>query len=285
MGPLHSRIQNEIRDILLSLGYNSECEHRGNGWVADVFAERDNTKFVFEVQLSPQSYKRTEERQAMYLKEGIISCWLFEKDPSRKKQERQDLPVFRVFERDNRIFVSLKGRKELSLEIFIRDFVSGRIKFCKTLKPLPKVEVNFIEFPCYRCGSLNHIYFLSPFKSACNVEISEMEAEEMWSDSKFSFDKRIVEKVQSYAKLRGKDNINLACIKRRYSNTVGDEYLSFGCNDCDALFGDSYVHEAIIDCLYGDGIVEKTTFETDAVEEFRHDIPHWCHPGENDFCE
>lgn len=285
MGPLHIRIQNEIRDILLALGFNSECEYRRNGWIADVYAERDEAKFVFEVQLSPQTYKRTEERQAMYHKEGIISCWLFEKDPSKKRQERQDLPVFRVFERDNHIFVSLKGRKELPLDIFIHGFVSGRIKFCKTLKPLPKVEVNFIEFPCYRCGSLNHIYFLSPFKSACNVEISEMEAEDMWSDSKFSLDKRIVEKVQSYAKSREKDNINLACIKKRYSNTAGGEYLSFGCNDCDALFGDFFVREAIIESYYGDEVVEKVTFETDTVEEFRQNIPHWCHPGENDFCE
>lgn len=285
MGPLHSRTQMEIRDTLLSMGFESHCEHRGDGWVADVYAERDGSRFTFEVQSSPQTYKRTEERQALYLRDGIKACWLFIDDPSKRRQEKEDLPVFKLEEHDDRLYVSLRGRKVLPLDVFVRDYVGGRIKFCSTLKPLPAIEVNFIEFPCYRCGSVNHIYFLSPFKSACNVEITEMEAEEMWSDSKFSFDKRIVEKVQQYAAGPGKEYLNLATIKNRYSNTVGNSYLSFGCRDCDALFGDFYVHEAIIDSYYGDGVIDRFSFESDANEDFKQDIPHWCHLGENDFCE
>ena len=285
MGPLHIRIQNEIRDILLALGFNSECEYRGNGWRADVYAENGDRKFAFEVQLSPQTYKRTEERQAIYIREGIIACWLFENDPSKRRQEKEDLPVFKIVECDNSLYVSLKGRKMLPLGVFIHDFVCGGIKFCSTLKPIPSVEVNFIEMPCNRCGSINHIYFLSPFKSACNAEISEMEAERMWSDSKFSFDKRIVEKVEQYVNAPGKEYFNRATIKRRYSNTVGDSYLSFGCADCDAIFGDFFVHEAIMESYYGDGVIETFTFNTNAVEEFKQEIPHWCHPGDNNFCE
>lgn len=285
MGPLHSIIQKEIQAILLSLGYDCSCEYRGNGWRADVYAEKDGAKFVFEIQLSPQTYKRTEERQSLYLREGITACWLFENDPSKKRIEKQDLPVFKIIDRDYKLYVSLKGRKELPLDIFIRDFVGGRIKFCETLKPLPLIEVNFIEYPCYKCGAINHIYFLSPFKSACNVQISEMEKEQMWTDSKFSFDKRVIEKVQQYVQGPDKKYINLATIKNRYSNTAEASYMSFGCKECDAIFGDFYVFDTIMECIYGDGIIDKFSFETNATDEFRQDIPHWCHPGNNDFCE
>lgn len=285
MGPLHLRTQKEIQETLESLGFDSKCEYRGNGWRADVYAERGNCKVAFEVQLSPQSYKKTKERQALYLRDGINACWLFENDPSKKKEEEKDLPGFRIFEEKEALYVSLKERKELPLGVFVRDFAEGKIKFCRILTPLPMVEVNIIEFPCYKCGAINHIYSLSPFKSACNVRISELEAEEMWSDNKFSFDARIVEKVKEYVKRPGKEYINLATIKKRFSNTVGDSYLSFGCADCDALFGDFFVRDAILDSLNGDGVVEKFSFETDAAKDFKQDIPHWCHPGENKFCE
>lgn len=285
MGPLHEKTQNAIRDILLSLGYDSKCEYTGAGWRADVYAEKDGKKFVFEVQLSAQSYKRTEERQALYLRDGITACWLFENDPSKKQKEKESFPVFKINERADKLYVSLKGRKELPLDVFIRDFVEGKIKFCETLKPLPLIEVNFIEYPCYRCGTINHIYFLSPFKSACNVVISEREKEEMWTDHKFTFDKRIVKKVLEYVSRPEKNYINLATIKNRYSNTVKASYLSFGCKECDALFGDFYVFDTIMECIYGDGIIDKFSFETDATDEFRQEIPHWCHPGNHDFCE
>lgn len=285
MGPLHFRTQQEIREILDSLGFDSKCEYRGNDWRADVYAERGYSKVAFEVQLSPQSYKKTMERQALYLRDGITACWLFENDPAKKKVEEEDLPIFRIFVENGALYVSLKGRKELPLSVFIRDFVEGKIKFCQTLTPLPKVEINIIEFPCYKCGAINHIYFLSPFKSACNVEISEMEAEQMWSDNKFSFDRRIQEKVRHYAEQPGKEYINLATIKSRYSNLVGDSYLSFGCKDCDSIFGDFYIQDAIIDSYYGNGVIERFSFETDATKEFTLNIPHWCHPGENKFCE
>lgn len=285
MGPLHNRIQNEIRDTLLSLGFDSKCEYRGKGWRADVYAEREGVKFVFEVQLSPQTYRKTEERQALYLRDGITACWLFENDPSKKRNEKEDLPVFKVYVHDDILYVSLKGRKELSLDDFIRDFVNGKIKFCSTLKPLPQIEVNFIEYPCYRCGAINHIYFLSPFKSACNVVIHKREVWEMWSNNKFAFDKRIIEKVNEYVGRPDKKYINLATIKNRYSNMAEASYLSFGCKECDAIFGDFYVSDTIMECYYGDGVIDKFSFETDATKDFVQDIPHWCHPGENDFCE
>ncbi len=285
MGPLHLRIQKEIRDILASLGFESNCEYRGNGWRADVYAERGNYKVAFEVQISPQSYKKTKERQSLYLRDGINACWLFENDPAKKKAEEEDLPAFRVLVGNEMLYVSLKGRKELPLDVFVRDFVEGKIKFCHTLTPLPKVEINFIEYPCYKCGAINHIYFLSPFKSACNVEISEMEAEQIWSDNKFSFDMRIQEKVRQFAEHPSKKYLNLATIKSRYSNMVGDSYLSFGCKECDAIFGDFYVHDAIMESYYGHGVVDRFSFETDTTKAFILDIPHWCHPGENDFCE
>ncbi len=285
MGPRHIFIQQEIRDTLASIGYHSQCEYRGKGWIADVYAERDDIKIAFEVQLSPQSYKKTKERQALYLRDGITACWLFENDPAKKRVEEVDLPVFKILEQDGKLLVSLKGRSELPLETFVRDFAEGKIKFCRTLTPLPMVEINIIEYPCYKCGAINHIYSLSPFKSACNVRISELEAEEMWSDNKLSFDARIVEKVKEYVSRPGKEYINLATIKKRYSKTAEDSYLSFGCADCDALFGDFFVHEAILDSLYGVGVVEKFSFETDVAKDFKQGIPHWCHPGENKFCE
>lgn len=70
---------------------------------------------------------------------------------------------------------------------------------------------------------------------------------------------------------------NLYCLE--------NSYISFGCKDCDALFGDFFVREAIIDSYNGDNVIDRFSFKTDAAKVFKQDIPHWCHPGDNDFCD
>ena len=149
---LHELAQLQILEACNKLGLHAQMEYAGDGWRADVLVLNNGKKYAFEIQITPQSLKKTQERQEKYIKEDIVGCWLFEKEPARQSVELEDLPIFRLIEEGGFLFVSLKGRKTLPLEIFIKDFVNERIKFCHTLKPLPRVNVAFVEMPCWKCG-------------------------------------------------------------------------------------------------------------------------------------
>ena len=88
---LHEQVQYQILDICTSLGLSAQTEYRGKDWRADVFVPIDERKYAFEIQLSPQSLRKTQERQAKYIRDGIVGCWLFEKEPARQKSEMEDL--------------------------------------------------------------------------------------------------------------------------------------------------------------------------------------------------
>ena len=283
MTPLHEHAQNEIIDACKAIQIPAQLEYRGNGYRADVMAFVNEKKYAFEIQITQQTLKKTQERQEKYIHDGVIGCWLFEKEPARQNSELEYLPIFQLIEKQNGLFVSLKGRKILPISVFVQDFINGKIKFCHTLNPLPIINVQFVEMPCWKCGAINHIYFLTPFHSACNTEI--FEGEGMWTDEKFSFHPEIVRKIQEYSHTEKGRNLHLATIKRRYSRAIEASYISFGCNKCDSIFGDWYVHEAEIDSWYGDGVVDTYSFNVDFDLNMRQDIPHWCHPGEHDFCE
>lgn len=280
---LHDRIKREILLSCNSLGYLAYEEYRGDDWRADVFVECNGQKYAFEVQTSQQSFNRTKERQAKFLRDGIIGCWLFEKEKKRPDKELENLPLFHVTEDNGQYLVSLKGRKILPLETFVQDFLQNRIKFCHTRKALPIIDVRFLEMPCWKCKAMNHIYYIRPLHSACNTVVYHQEA--MWSSEKLAFRSDIVDKIKGFARTDEGRHISLSTIKDRYSHTVGDSYMSFGCHKCDSIFGDWYVHEAIIDSWYDDDDINTVTIKLDNDIDIREEIPHWCHPGENDFCD
>lgn len=62
-------------------------------------------------------------------------------------------------------------------------------------------------------------------------------------------------------------------------------YASFGCSECDSIFGDWYIQEAIMETWYGGGIIDRFSFDINFDLDMRQEIPHWCHPDEHDFCE
>lgn len=280
---LHELAQQQIVDVCNQLGLHAQMECAGDGWRADVFVQNGCKKYAFEIQVTPQSLKKTQERQEKYIKDGIIGCWLFEKEPSRQREELENLPIFRLIQENHSLFVSLKGRKTLPLNSFVKDFINDKIKFCNTLRPLPRVNVVFVEMPCWKCRSMNHFFYIAPFNSACNTEIRHDEA--MWTSDKLSFHPEILKKIKEYASSEEGKYLNLATIKERYSSMVGKSYMSFGCSCCDSIFGDFHIHNAIADALYGDGVVGKFSFDVDFDLNIKLDVPHWCHPGDHPFCE
>jgi hypothetical protein len=280
---LHDKVKRQILLTCNSLGFQAKEEYKGKDWRADVFVLGNDTKYAFEVQITGQSLKKTLERQEKYIRDGIIGCWLFEKEPARQKVEMPDLPLFKINNIDGQIYISLKERKKLSLGTFISDFLQNKIKFCKTLDILPKMEIIFVEMDCWKCGVGNHIYYAGDFVSPCNTKIHHSEA--MWNSEKLIFRPEIMDKVNEYANSEKGKNLNIGKIKERYSKTIGHSYLSFGCSKCDSIFGDWFIQEAIMEAWYGGGVVDKISLEVNFDLDLRLNVPHWCHPGGNKFCE
>jgi len=276
----HDKVKYEVAQICRELGYEVREEYKGNDWRADVLVLANNQMYAFEIQTSAQSLKRTLERQEKYIRDVVVGCWLFEKEP-KQNEELEHLPLFKLNNNNDQLTVSLKDRKELPLNLFLRDFLQDKIRFSEKLSP-HEIEVRFIEFHCWKCKLKNHIYYIGNFISPCNAELFDGDIE-MWDSEKLIFDPQIKDKVLSYAE-KNKE-LNMATIKERYSRTINDSYMSFGCSECDSIFGDWFVHEAVIETWYGDGVIDKMIIQTeDTSLDLQVEIPHWCHPGDCDFC-
>jgi len=276
----HDKVKYEVAQICRELGYEVREEYKGNDWRADVMVLANNQMYAFEIQTSAQSLKRTLERQEKYIRDVVVGCWLFEKEP-KQNEELEHLPLFKLNNKNDQLTVSLKDRKELPLNLFLRDFLQDKIRFSDILSP-HEIEVRFIEFRCWKCKLKNHIYYIGNFISPCNAELFDGDIK-MWDSEKLIFDPQIKDKVLSYAE-KNKE-LNMATIKERYSRTINNSYMSFGCSECDSIFGDWFVHKAIIETWYGDGVVDKMIIPTkDTSHDLQVEIPHWCHPGDCDFC-
>lgn len=281
----HDVLKYAILKECRALGYDAFEEYRGKDWRADVYVEANGQKFAFEVQVTHQSLRKTYERQAKYNRDGVICCWLFERESRNMKKEFEELPLFKFCQISNSDFeVSLKGRKKLPLADFVRDFLNKRIRFCQHIKRSSIVDVKFLRMNCHKCGAENYIYHIWPLKSVCNAELNY--EDDLWVSDKFMFHPDIVRKVKEYVNSDSGKHLPMGEIKERYSGMVGHSYMSFGCCKCDAIFGDYYVKEAILfSSTYSEDVVDRMEIEVNAEETMQEIFPHWCHPGDLDFCE
>lgn len=284
---LHDKIVTEIISTCSSLDFKAHKEYRGPGWRADVCVEKELEKIAFEVQLSPQSLTKTLIRQEKYIREGIKGCWLALHPIIKLDPERKDLPVFYVSIQNGSSFVSLVDkRKIVQLPEFIKAFLLDEIKYCETVRTnrTQNVKINFLEMKCWKCNAINHIYYVDrPFTSMCNYEIYE--EDELWSDKQQHFKPEIISAVREILDSKEGQCLKVGSIKERYSNTVQNSYLSFGCYECDSIFGDWYVLDEVIDARSCDLSVASFNKTIALKKPVIEDRPHWCFPENGNFCD
>ena len=100
-----------------------------------------------------------------------------------------------------------------------------------------ELTIRFLKENCWKCGYEYYIYYIMPEENKGDIV------------NKLIFNEKVISKVNEWVKANN-NRINIGVIKNRYSNTVGDSYMSFGCPKCDAIYGDFYLLEAIIDTMY-----------------------------------
>ncbi len=83
----HLEIKYQLYRICQSEGWETSVEFPApdRTWIADVYAERDGRKIVFEIQVSTLSPAVLEERDLKYRAEGIQSYWLLDHFLGRAK--------------------------------------------------------------------------------------------------------------------------------------------------------------------------------------------------------
>jgi hypothetical protein len=283
----HLAIKHALLDACLRAGFDAKSEASGRGWRADVLVPTSGRPVAFEVQLSPQGLLRTTERQARFWRSGVVGCWLFLEGKKLKglNSERPDLPLFFVGEgRKGEFTVSLGDRRVLSLSEFAVEYSYGRIRFCDDAvsAPTQDLQLLFYEMPCWKCGEMNHPYMLGrQFKASCNAVANPQES--LWEDTKSEYRPDVVFAAKRFASQHAEKPLLLPTVARRFSQTVGHDYLSFGCRSCDSIFGDWYIHEAEMEIVYGGSIAEANVAVA-MTDVFSKPIPHWCYPEGNSYC-
>jgi phage FluMu protein Com len=281
----HNRIQSQIVSTCNKLGIDAKLEYRGKGWRADVFVPRSKKPIAFEIQLSPQSLTKTLARQSKYVHDGVIGCWLFETPIPKLINERPDLPVFYVEDKEETLIVNLGDRRKINLQAFLENFLSDKIQFRRMAKTksLQNVNLVFYEMTCWKCKELNNVYYVeTPFYSSCNATIRVEEG--LWDSSSVEYKPEIIDLAKKFVENRKELNLKLAQIKERFSQTIGDSYMSFGCHKCDSIFGDFFIKDAKMDIIYEPNKI-TCQGQIELRKTYNLDIPHWCYPSDGNYCD
>jgi len=278
----HLKAKWEIVEGARKAGYEASTEVSGNDWRADVLATKGNVRLAIEVQWSRQTMEETETRQAKYERDGVTGVWLFKKLPTRWAAPDRRIPMFGLMadEGSTSFSVEFDGSRTIPLEEFVRLLLSGSIERRRhaTTAEEQKVELVYFEHDCWKCEKPSHVYFLrEPYQSCCGIAMRAFEGG-IWEGGKLEYNSEILAVHDWVTKTLG-TQLRVGEIKKRYSDTVRESYVSFGCYWCDAIFGDWYLGTARMEEeMTGDEhhVVSQHTVRVGSPVTVEHS--HWCLP-------
>nr|WP_319573435.1 hypothetical protein [uncultured Draconibacterium sp.] len=271
-------------------GWDAISEYSENNWIADILATKGKGRIAFEAQWSPQTYEKTKERQNKYNIAKVRGCWLFKNPPKELRDYNgfpraiNDIPVFQLREtKEKDIKVEFNNRL-FEIDDFVSILLDGKIKFCNKLSAIntQAITINFYEKTCWKCGTTQHSYYLSDsIKSACGQDI-HLDSP-MWEDDDLEFNPQITKTIADFTKTEEGKFLKIGYIKNRYSNTIHNTYKSFGCYRCDAIFGDWYNHEEVLEAKM-EGPISSINVNID-LSMMQEEKEHWCFSENRQFCE
>ena len=309
----HLRAKMEIVMACRAAGWRARPEARADdgAWRADVLAWRETRRgtlrVAFEVQLSAQPRAETEARQSRYAAAQIRGCWLIRPRSPTKYSRRNEhfinpsahLPAFRlILESDRSLRVAIpRGHSEdidrvESLSDFVQGLLSRKIRFAThtTNNVGRRIRAVFVATDCWRCGATMHYYYLDTTgddpdrlsrdglsRAACGRVVRSH-----WTGDPLAPD--VVAAITDHIREDPSLGIRLGAIKERNSKSIG-RALSFGCPDCDALYGWAFLSKKV-PTRAQDGTLTLPAVELDLPPSSnRSPDPHWCYPVSELFCE
>lgn len=228
-----------ITEILISLaneqGWIIKKKQKGVNWKADLFVETGSEKIAVRIENPGRS--PGDEWDAMK-QAGIRGLWLG--GVSGYYDDKEMPPFFDVETVDSTCQVPLHDEVSVPLKDFFLAFVSNTLIQQETVTA-SAIKVRFVPETCYKCGAEHYFYFV----------LGCYEGDNFYANSEIDlFDPSVIRCIEKYICEHPEFGYRMGQIRDRHSNTMNQSYMSFGCPECDALVGDHYVNDAIMDLIY-----------------------------------
>lgn len=285
--PEHLKAKVEIVKACQEQGWKAIPEFCEGDWRADVLAVKDGMRIAFEVQWSKQTMEETKLRQQRYKNSNVRGCWFFRTPPKTFKYDSsiltdKETPSFKISKDDKGEILVTAANKSIPVKYFVEQLLHRNIKFCENYSLQPKQEVEIVVFDtiCWKCKKPQQSYTVDQhLKSICNEDMYMIGS--MWNSDDIDKNPAIVAEVMKI--IESESNIVIGAIKRRFSKTIYDSYLSYGCYYCDAIFGDFYLNTEKLDGL--NSSTKRSFKRLLDLGACKQEGRHWCHSETKDFCE
>jgi competence CoiA-like predicted nuclease len=288
--PEHLRAKIEIIEACKENGWEAIPEFSETNWRADVLAIRNENRIAFEVQWSNQTFEETKFRQDRYKESNVRGCWFFRTVPKELRDfddhilADKAIPAFKIFKDENSNIQTQLKQAQLPLKSLVDSLLKRKLKYCEhiKLKPRQEVAIVFFEINCWRCYKLQHMWTVEQnLLTVCNQDFYVMGS--MWSSDDIDKSPKIYDFVKDFLKTEKGKEYKIGQLKRRYSKTVNNNYLSHGCFYCDAIFGDFYLNS---EKLYARNDSSNFIHLAEIELETKIEVgQHWCYSENGQFCE
>lgn len=207
-------------------------------WKADIVVSQDKYDVAFNICKSPRNIK---EKYDAMRKSRTCGCWLLLGSHYYGYGNEATIPVFSI---DDKWDIELNPNDVIPFEEFIVSITSGHIHHANEMI-VKSMEIEFVQNDCWKCGAPNHVFFVRELRSENGIVYHP--------DQSFDFileNPSLLNAITQYLTGHKELPYKVGGIKQRFSRTVGDNYMSFGCHHCDAIFGNFPLHELMIELLY-----------------------------------
>lgn len=288
--PEHLKAKIEIIEACKENGWKAIPEFSETNWRADVLAVQNKKRIAFEVQWSKQTFEETKFRQDRYKESNVRGCWFFRTAPKvlrnydKSLLADKEIPAFKIFKDENSNIIAQLRQTQLPLKFLVDSLLKRKLRFSEhvKLKPQQDVTIVFFETSCWKCKKTQHCWAVEQnLLTVCDQDFYVMGS--MWDSDDIDKSPKIYEAIKQFLKTGKGKHLKIGQLKKRYSKTVHESYLSHGCFYCDSIFGDFYLNTEKLNGQNNPNSIRHTVgIDLGTMKE---EGKHWCYSENGQFCE
>lgn len=288
--PEHLKAKIEIIEACTESGWKAIPEYSETNWRADVIAIKNEKRIAFNVHWSKQTFEEINNRQDIYKNSNVRGCWFIKTAPKELRSydgsliANRNIPVFKINKDKDLNIIGELNQSLLPLKELVNSLLERKIKFCEHLRMKSKQEATIVFFntSCWKCKKEQQLYTIEQnLLTVCNQTLDLMGS--MWDSEDIDKLPQVYNAVKQILKSDKGKNFRVGELKKRYSNTVQESYLSHGCFYCDVIFGDFYLNTEKMEGQ-NDSNSFRCNMEID-LGEIKEQGEHWCYSPNGQYCE